>query len=91
MNSKKDIVWFGMKLTPEEKRRIMLLSKLEGRTQKEAVMNAVNEKITEYEVPAETGSILDQIREHSGVVTDKASDLSTNKKHLEGYGSKNNR
>ncbi len=91
MNGKKDIVWFGMKLTPEEKRRIMLLSKLEGRTQKEAVMNAVNEKITEYEVPAETGSILDQIREHSGVVTDKASDLSTNKKRLEGYGSKNNR
>jgi predicted DNA-binding protein len=88
MSSKKNIVWFGMKLTPEEKKRIKLLSKLEGRTQKEAVMSAVNEKITEYEVPAETGSILDQIREHSGVVTDKTSDLSTNKKHLEGYGSK---
>lgn len=82
MKSKKDIVWFGMKLTPEEKRRIKLLSKLEGRTQKEAVMNAVNEKIAEYEVPAETGSILDQIREYSGVVTDKAPDLSTNKKHF---------
>ena len=91
MKSKKDIVWFGMKLTPEEKRRIRLLSKLEGRTQKEAVMNAVNEKITEYEVPAETGSILDQIREYSGVVTDKSTDLSTNKKHMEGYGSKDNR
>ncbi len=61
------------------------------RTQKEAVVNAVNEKFTEYEVSAETSSILDQIREHIGVVTDKASDLSTNKKHLERYGSKNNR
>jgi hypothetical protein len=42
-------------------------------------VNAVNEKFTEYEVSAETGSILDQKREYSGVVTDNALDLSTNK------------
>jgi len=91
MSSKKVIVWFGMKLTPEEKTRIQLLSKLEGRSQKESVMNAVNEKIIEYDVKVETGSILEQIRSHSGLVTDKNAEVSTNKKYLEGYGSKNNR
>ena len=36
----KDIVWFGMKLTPEEKQKIELLAERKGISKKEAVMNA---------------------------------------------------
>ncbi len=84
--NKKDIVWFGMKLTPEEKQKIELLAKRKGISKKEAVMNAVNEVFTEYEVEAKPGSMLERLQPYIGVIKDGPSDLSTNPKYLEGLG-----
>lgn len=41
--NKKDIVWFGMKLTPEEKAKIKMLAKRKGVSQKELILSLVNE------------------------------------------------
>ncbi len=84
--NKKDVVWFGMKLTPEEKQKIELLAKRKGISKKEAVMNAVNEVFTEYEVEAKPGSMLERLQPYIGVIKDGPSDLSTNPKYLEGLG-----
>ncbi len=84
--NKKDVVWFGMKLTPEEKQKIELLAKSKGISKKEAVMNAVNEVFTEYEVEAKPGSMLERLQPYIGVIKDGPSDLSTNPKYLKGIG-----
>ncbi len=86
MSNKDPIVWFGMKLTPEEKARIQKLADLQGLNQKEAVLQAVEEKIASYEVEPQKGSLLEKLRPFAGVVTDPEKDRSTNKKHMEGYG-----
>ncbi|MBO6586602.1 MAG: hypothetical protein JJ953_10890 [Gracilimonas sp.] len=83
---KKDIVWFGMKLTPEEKAKIKLLSERKGQSQKEVVMNLVNEEVMEYEIEAKPGSSLEQLQSFVGVIKGGPEDLSTNPKYLEGLG-----
>lgn len=50
MSKKETIVWFGMKVSPEEKNRIKKLAVLQGTNQKEAVLRAVEEKIASYEI-----------------------------------------
>lgn len=84
--SKKDIVWFGMKLTPEEKAKIKRLAKKKGLSQKEAIMGLVNEEMIEYEVEAEPGSMLEKMQPYIGIIDDGPNDLSSNPKYLEGLG-----
>lgn len=84
--NKKDIVWFGMKLTPEEKAKIKLLAKRKGVSQKEAVMSLVNEEIVEYKVEPTPGSLLDRMQHLVGIVEDAPGDLSTNPKYMEDFG-----
>ncbi|MEX0721889.1 MAG: hypothetical protein WD059_14535 [Balneolaceae bacterium] len=84
--NKKDIVWFGMKLTPEEKQRIKLLAEKKGISQKEAVMNLVNEAVVDYKVEPKPGSMLEKLKPYIGIIESGPSDLSTNPKYLEGLG-----
>lgn len=83
---KKDIVWFGMKLTPEEKAKIKLLAERKGVSQKEAVMGLVNEEVVEYKVEPTPGSLLDRMQHLVGIVEDAPKDLSTNPKYMEDFG-----
>jgi hypothetical protein len=83
--SKKDIEWFGMKLTPQEKAKIKTLADKKGVSQKEAVMGLVNEEMVAYQVTAKPGSILEKMQQYVGVI-EGPGDLSTNPKHMEGYG-----
>lgn len=83
---KKDIVWFGMKLTPAEKAKIKLLAERKGVSQKEAVMSLVNEEMVDYEIEAKPGSMLEKMKPYIGIIEDGPTDLSTNPKHMEDFG-----
>lgn len=83
--NKKDIVWFGMKLTPEQKQKIELLAEKKGVSQKEAIMSLVNEKVVEYKIEPTPGSLLDRAKHLIGTI-EGPGDLSTNPKYLEGLG-----
>jgi hypothetical protein len=85
---KKRIVWFGMKLSPEQKRKIELLARECGLSQKEAVMTAVdaalNDKVDELEVQKE--SFLDAYEKYCGAV-EGPGDLNVNRtQYMRGYG-----
>ena len=80
-----DYVWFGMKVTPEQKRKIKLLAQREGTSAKEAVMRLVDAAMETEHVEAPMGSFLDGIEHLIGSV-DGPPDLSTNPKHMEGFG-----
>lgn len=84
--NKKDIVWFGMKLTPAEKAKIKMLAERKGVSQKEAIMNLVNEEVVGYEVKPKPGSLLDRMQHLVGIIEDSPSDLSTNPKYMEDFG-----
>lgn len=84
--NKKEIVWFGMKLTPAEKQKIKLLAEKDGISQKEAVMNLVNEAVVEYKVEPKPGSMLEKLKPYIGIIEGGPSDLSSNPKYLEGLG-----
>ncbi|RNC85773.1 MAG: hypothetical protein ED557_03080 [Balneola sp.] len=75
-----------MKVTPEEKQKIKLLAEKKGVSQKEVIMNLVNEEIVEYEVTPKPGSMLEKMQKYVGIINDAPSDLSTNPKYLEGLG-----
>lgn len=85
---KKNIVWFGMKLTPEEKRKIELLAEKKGMSQKEMILSLVEEEVLEYTVTLREGSLLDRAQSLTGVF-EGPDDLSVNPKYLEGFGEKN--
>lgn len=53
----KNIKWFGMKLTPQQKKKIQQLADRRGVTQKQAVMDLVNEAMEEEPYKPEPGSI----------------------------------
>lgn len=89
MNKEKNIVWFGMKVSPDEKKRIKKLAELQGTNQKDAVLQAVEEKIASYDVPTIPGSLLDRLKHHAGVVKDTEGDRATNKSYLKDYGKQN--
>lgn len=84
--NKKDIVWFGMKLTPEEKAKIKLLAEKKGMSQKEVIMGLVNEEVVEYKVEPTPGSLLDRMQHLVGIIEDGPRDLSTNPKYMEDFG-----
>jgi hypothetical protein len=78
-------VWFGMKVTPEQKRKIKHLAEREGTSAKEVVMRLVERALgDEYSMSAEN-SFLSGIEHLIGSV-DGPADLSTNPKYLEGFG-----
>ena len=78
-------VWFGMKITPEQKRRIKLLAQREGTSQKEAVMRLIEQALETEPLKAPPGSFLDGIEHLIGSV-EGPRDLSTNPKYMEGFG-----
>ena len=78
-------VWFGMKVTPEQKRKIKHLAEREGTSAKEAVLRLVEQALSDEEIDAPAGSFLSGIEHIVGSV-EGPSDLSTNPKYLEGFG-----
>lgn len=82
----KEIKWFGMKLTPKQKEKIKKLAKQRGVSQKEAVMELVDEAVKEEPVKSEPGSILERNKDLFGQGNSGRSDVSTNPKYMEGFG-----
>jgi hypothetical protein len=82
---KNKTVWFGMKLTPEQKEKIRMLARRQGVTQKQAVMDLVEEKTRENTRPAPKNSFLHGIEHLSGSVNGPG-DLSTNPAHMKDFG-----
>lgn len=78
-------VWFGMKLTPEQKRKIKRLAEREGTSAKEAVLRLVEQALADEPPAAPSGSFLEGIEDLIGSVEGPA-DLSSNPKYLEGFG-----
>lgn len=84
--TEKDYVWFGMKVTPEEKQKIKKLAERRGTSQKAAVLEAVERELAEEDLPeAQPGSFLEGIEDLVGSV-EGPPDLSTNPKYMEGFG-----
>ena len=83
--AKAPTVWFGMKVTPEQKARIRRLAQREGTTAKEAILRLVDGALEEPNQPARVGSFLDGI-EHLVGCLDGPSDLATNPDHMQGFG-----
>ena len=89
--AKEKHVWFGMKVTPAEKRKIEKLAEREGTSQKAVVMGLVEEATHEYTAEnPRPGSFLEATRDLCGSVEGPI-DLSTNPKYMEGYGEDSNR
>lgn len=82
---KKKIVWFGMKLTPEQKEKIRILARRRGVSQKRAVLDLIEQEVQEKPIKAQPGSFLEGIEHLAGSV-DGPGDLATNPKYMEGYG-----
>jgi hypothetical protein len=78
-------VWFGMRLTPEQKRKIKRLAEREGTSAKEAVLRLVEQALSEEPLHARSGSFLDGIEDLIGSVEGPV-DLSSNPKYMEGFG-----
>ena len=78
-------VWFGMKLTPEQKAKIKRLAREEGTTAKDALLHLVDRALDETNEPARTGSFLDGIEHLVGSVAGPE-DLSSNPSHMRGFG-----
>lgn len=82
---KKKTVWFGMKLTPEQKEKIRKLARQRGVSQKKAVMDLVEKEIDEEPIKPKPDSFLEAAEDLVGSV-EGPGDLSTNPKYLEGFG-----
>jgi hypothetical protein len=78
-------VWFGMKLTPEQKRKIKRLAEREGTSAKEAVLRLVEQALVAAPVPAPPGSFLSGIEDIVGTVEGPV-DLASNPRYMEGFG-----
>lgn len=79
--------WFGMKVTPAQKKQIQKLAARKGVSQSQAVLDLVNKEMTEesVKVKAKPGSFLDSIEHLAGSI-EGPGDLSTNPKYMEDYG-----
>ncbi len=82
---KRQQVWFGMKLTPQQKNRIKLLAQQKGTSAKQAIMNLVDEALASQRLKAPSGSFLDGLEDIVGSVEGPA-DLSSNPRHMDGFG-----
>lgn len=84
--AEKEHVWFGMKVTPEEKQKIKTLAERRGTTQKAVVLEAIERELTEEELPeAQPGSFLEATRDLAGSV-EGPPDRLRDPNHMEGYG-----
>jgi hypothetical protein len=86
--SEKSIVWFGMKVSPEQKRKIERLARQKGLTQKDAVLAAVDSALRAErpQIDLQEGSFLDRYGKYCGAVNGPG-DLNVNKAHyMLGYG-----
>jgi len=78
-------VWFGMKLTPEQKRNIRRLARREGTTAKEALLRLVDNALADTPETYQPGSFLDGIEDLVGSV-EGPEDLSSNPRRMDGFG-----
>lgn len=82
---KQQPVWFGMKVTPEQKRKIRHLADREGTSAKEAVIRLVEEALAKEQLHSATGSFVSGIENIIGSI-DGPTDLASNPKLLDGFG-----
>jgi len=78
-------VWFGMKVTPDQKRKIKYLAEREGTSAKDVVMRLVEKALADEKIDAPIGSFISGIESVIGSV-EGPSDLASNPKHLKGFG-----
>ena len=81
---KRKIVWFGMKLSPQEKREIELLAEARGVSQKEVIMGLVREARAASQVVPNAGSVLEAAADLVGQCD--GPDLLRDPNRFEGYG-----
>ncbi len=84
-SEKKRIIWFGMKVTPEQKRKIKHLASFRGVSQEEAVLELIDRALDEEGMVAEHGSFYQKFKDHIGNL-EGPSDLSTNPKYFKDFG-----
>lgn len=79
---------FGMRLAPHERRQIERLAEARETTMKEAVLEAVRRLLDEVEAeePYKPKGRLKGAEHLIGSFRSGLGDLSTNKRHMEGYG-----
>jgi len=82
---KKKTVWFGMKLTPEQKEKIRKLARRRGVSQKQAVMDLVEREVREEPIKPKPGSFYDRNKDLCGIGKGPG-DASTNPKYMDGFG-----
>ena len=83
--AKKSQVWFGMKVTPDQKRKIKKLAEKKGTSAKQAIMSLVDEALGAELLDIPAGSFLDGIEDIAGSIEGPA-DLSTHPRYMEGFG-----
>jgi predicted DNA-binding protein len=83
--AKQKTVWFGMKLTPEQKDKIKQLARRRGVSQKQAVMDLIEHHTRQLPDSAPENSFLNGVEHLSGSVSGP-SDLSTNPTYMDGFG-----
>lgn len=80
------IKWFGMKVSPEQKKKIEQLAEQRGTNQKEAVMQLVEEAVREESLEPTPGSFYDKHQDSCGHFKGPR-DLSSNpEKYMKGFG-----
>ena len=82
-------VWFGMKVTPEQKQKIKRLAERYGLSAKDTVVKLVEEALArehrDQPVAIRPGSFLDGIEDIVGA-GEGPEDLATHSKYMEGFG-----
>jgi hypothetical protein len=82
---KKKTVWFGMKLTPDQKEKIRTLARRKGVSQKRVVLDLIEKEFEDEPVKPKPGSFLEAAGDLVGAV-DGPEDLATNPRYMKGYG-----
>ncbi len=79
-------VWFGMKVTPEQKRSIAQLAERRGTTQKAVVLGAIERELSKEDLPKpRAGSFLEAAWDLIGSV-EGPTDLLRDPDRMKGYG-----
>ncbi len=82
----KELVWFGMKVTPQTKQKIRKLAKRKGVSMKEALVTLVEQETQEEPIKPTPGSFYDKHQDSCGMF-EGPRDLSSNpKKYMKGFG-----
>lgn len=78
-------IWFGMKLTSEQKQQIRLLARQRNTSAKDALMGLVEEALAPKSFKAAPGTFLEGLEDLVGSVSGPA-DLSTNPEYMKDFG-----